>query len=216
MTKRTDPPQASDEQVRALLERYKCPVPFHEVRTRFLGNIATPDMSASPMRVVEGLWGGELPVFDTIDEANELIGALVAGLWNRLTRHQDRNSAFRLMRVETAPTREGLAALALMRQHEIGGFVEGLFGPEEAIDLPERAHRSLDILGEMRAMFIAVKDVAMDENKPATDKNMETTLKLMREMTKNAEHEMHAVVLSCKRARKQMLDTLPAQKPTLH
>jgi len=51
MAKRTDPPQASDEQVRALLERYKCPVPFHEVRTRFLGNIATPDMSASPMRV---------------------------------------------------------------------------------------------------------------------------------------------------------------------
>jgi hypothetical protein len=100
MTKRTDPPQASDEQVRALLERYRCPVPFHEVRTRFLGNIATPVMSASPMRVVEDLWGGELPVFDTIDEANELIGALVAGLWNRLTRHQDRNSPFRLTRIE--------------------------------------------------------------------------------------------------------------------
>jgi hypothetical protein len=60
MKKRTDPPQASDEQVRALLERYKCPVPFHEVRTRLLGNIATPSISASPMRVVEGLWGGEL------------------------------------------------------------------------------------------------------------------------------------------------------------
>jgi hypothetical protein len=28
--------------------------------------------------------------------------------------------------------------------------------------------------------------------------------------------ELHAVVLSCKRARKQMLDMLPAQKPTLH
>ena len=91
-----------------------------------------------------------------------------------------------------------------------------LGGREEAIDLPERAHRGLGILGEMRAMFMAVQDVAMDENKPATDKNIETTLKLMREMTKNAEHEMHAVVLSCKRARKQMLDTLPAQKPTLH
>ena len=56
----------------------------------------------------------------------------------------------------------------------------------------------------MRAMFIAVQDVAMDENKPATDKNIETTLKLMREMTKNAEHEMHAVVLFCKRARKRL------------
>ena len=106
--------------------------------------------------------------------------------------------------------------MALIRRQELDGFVEGLFGREEAIDLPERAHRGLDILGETRAMFIAVQDVARDENKPATDKDVETTLKLMREMTKNAEHEMHAVVLSCKRARKQMLDTLPAQKPTLH
>ena len=216
MTKRTDPPQASDEQVRALLERHECPVPFHEVRTRLLGNIATPSISASPMRVVEDLWGGELPVFDTVDEANELIAALVAGLWNRLTRHQDRNSPFRLIRVETVPTREGLAALALMRRQELDGFVAGLFGREDAIDLPERAHRGLDMAGEMRALFAAVHEVATNQSKAATDKAMETTLKHMREMTKNAEHEMHAVVLSCKRARKQMLDTLPAQRPTLH
>jgi hypothetical protein len=68
------------------------PVPFHEVRTRFLGDIATPVVSASPIKMVEDLWGGELPTFDSIDAANELIGALVMGLWNRLTRHQDRNS----------------------------------------------------------------------------------------------------------------------------
>ena len=35
-------------------------------------------------------------------------------------------------------------------------------------------------------------------------------------MTKNAEHEMHAIVLSCKRARKQMLAALPAKKSSLH
>jgi hypothetical protein len=80
MTKHTNPIPASDEQVRTLLERYKCPVPFHEVRTRFLGNIATPVVSASPLKVVEDLWGGELPAFDSIDAANELIGALVMGL----------------------------------------------------------------------------------------------------------------------------------------
>src|SRR6266480_7804403 len=91
----------SDDEVRALLNRYKCPVPFHEVRTRFLGNVATPAMAASPIKIVEDLWGGELPAFDTIDAANELIGALVMGLWNRLTRHQDRNSPFRLTRIET-------------------------------------------------------------------------------------------------------------------
>jgi hypothetical protein len=97
-----NPSPASDEQVRALLERYECRVPFHEVRTRFLGNIASPVMSASPIKVVKDLWGGELPPFDTIDEANELIGALVMGLWNRLTRHQDRRSAFHLVRLDAA------------------------------------------------------------------------------------------------------------------
>ena len=81
MPTRASPPPATDEQVRALLEKYKCPVPFHEVRTRFLGNIASPNVSASPIKVVQDLWGGDLPTFDAIDEANELIGALVMGLW---------------------------------------------------------------------------------------------------------------------------------------
>jgi hypothetical protein len=149
MAKHTNPAPATDEQVRALLERYKCPVPFHEVRTRFLGNVATPVMSASPIKTVKDLWGGELPAFDSIDAANDLIGALIMGLWNRLTRHQDRNAPFRLMRVEIAPTRQGLAALALMRGQELDGFVDGLFGGEEAVDLPERAHRGVENLGEI-------------------------------------------------------------------
>jgi hypothetical protein len=59
MAKRPVSPTATDQEVRALLERYHCPVPFQEVRTRFLGNVATPVMSASPIKMVEGLWGGE-------------------------------------------------------------------------------------------------------------------------------------------------------------
>jgi hypothetical protein len=61
-----------------------------------------------------------------------------------------------------------------------------------------------------------VLDVAADETKTATDRAIEMTLRRMGEMTKNAEHEMHSVVLACKRARKQMLGELPAKKPTLH
>jgi len=92
MPKQPSPQPIADTEVRALLDRHQCPVPFHEVRTRFLGNIATPALSASPIKIVEGLWGGELPVFDSIDDANALIGALLNGLWNRLTRHQDRGA----------------------------------------------------------------------------------------------------------------------------
>jgi len=216
MAKLRPPPTATDEDVRALLARYRCPVPFHEVRTRFLGNVASPAMSSSPIKMVEDLWGGELPAFDSMDAANELISALVMGLWNRLTRHQDRDSPFRLTRIETAPTREALAALALMRVQEIEGFVHGLFGREEEIDLPERAHRALDDLGKMRALFGAVQKVASGVVKDATLDNMEVTLRHMREMTKSAEHAMHTVVLYCKRARRQMLAGVPASKPTMH
>ncbi len=210
------PATASDEQVRALLVRYACPVPFHEVRTRFLGNIASPAINVSPIKTVESLWGGKLPEFDTMDAANELISALIMGLWNQLSKHQDRNAPFRLTRSSMAPTREGLATLALMRRQELDGFVEGLFGQEEIVDVPERAHRAFDSLGEMRALFAAAADLAIDATKSASLKEMETTLRLLREMTKNAEHEMHAIVLSCKRARQQMLEGVPTRKPTIH
>ena len=128
MTKRSDPPPASDEQVRALLDRYECPVPFHEVRTRFLGNIASPVMSASPLEVVKGLWGGELPPFDTMDDVNELLGALVMGLWNRLTRHQDRTNPFRLTLVSLEPTRESVFSTATLRRQEMMALLRGCSG----------------------------------------------------------------------------------------
>ena len=190
-------------------------VPFHQVRTRFLGNIASPVMSASPIKVVQDLWGGELPPFDTIDEANELIGALVMGLWNRLTRHQDRRSAFHLVRLDAAATREGLAGLALMRRQELDGFIEGLFGREEVVDLPERAHRGLDELGQLRALFAGVLQLAGNGTKQSTDKGVETTLQRMREMTKIAEHEIHAVVMACARARRQMIAGTQIKRPTV-
>jgi hypothetical protein len=118
MAKRAAPVIATDEEVRILLERYRCPVPFHEVRTRFLGNIATPAVGVSPIKIVEGLWGGELPEFNSIDAANELIGALIMGLWNRLTRHQERNAPFRLVRPDVLAT--------LDARFEAGEFVAQL------------------------------------------------------------------------------------------
>src|SRR3954454_20501335 len=121
------PSGASDDAVTELLDRYKCPVPFHAVRTRFLGNIASPAMAASPIDMVKQLWGGELPIFDHLDEADTLLSTLIMGLWNRLTRHQDRSAPFRLARPSLASDREGLTIFARIRREELDGFVEGLF-----------------------------------------------------------------------------------------
>ena len=72
------------------------------------------------------------------------------------------------------------------------------------------------ILSEMWALFEGTEAVARDEAKTGTEQDIEKTLRLLRQMTKDAEHEVHAILLSCKRARRQMLASIPAQKPTLH
>jgi hypothetical protein len=43
VSRTSEPPvkAVSDEEARALLDRYRCPVPFHAVRTRFLRKIAS-------------------------------------------------------------------------------------------------------------------------------------------------------------------------------
>jgi hypothetical protein len=115
----------SDKTAQALLEKHECPVPFHEVRARFLGNIATPAMSASPLKIIKDLWGGELPTFDSIDEVNELLDALVQGLWNDLARHQKRSQPFRLTLIAMEPTAANLGRYGLVRLQELDGFIEG-------------------------------------------------------------------------------------------
>lgn len=206
----------SDDEVRALLDRYHCPVPFHAVRTRFLGNIASPGMSVSPLDTVKALWGGELPEFDSLEGINELLRVLIMGLWNQLARHQERNAPFRLMRIAIPEIREGLARVALIRRDELDGFVEGLFGAEESLELPERAHRALKGLSELRAIFDGLHELAGNPAKPASPDDVAQTRRNVRELTRIGEREIHEVVLSCTRARRQLLKSEITPKPSVH
>jgi hypothetical protein len=206
----------SDAEVIALLKRHKCPTPFHEVRTRFLGNIASPAIGASPLETVKQLWGGELPEFESAEAVNELLNTLVAGLWNRLTAHQSSRNPFRLMRFDVEQTREGLKHFAMVRRQELDGFVEGLFGGEEHIDLPERAHEALGVLAEIRAMLAGAIDLLGDSSKPAEPHELKGLIRNFQELTIIAEKEMNKTNLSCKRARGRLLEQMPASKPTLH
>ena len=168
------------------------------------------------METVKQLWGGDLPEFDSIEALNELLNVLVAGLWNRLTAHQSSRNPFRLLRFEVAQTREGLSHLALVRRQELDGFIEGLFGPEEHIDLPERAHEALGVLAEIRAMLAGVVDLLDDSNRSAGPDDIKKLLHNIQEFTIIAETEMKKATLSCKRARGQALQPIPTTKPTLH
>lgn len=210
------PVGASDDEVIAMLKRYKCPTPFHEVRTRFLGNIASPILDTSVTETIRQLWGGELPEFDSEDDANALFNVLLAGLWNRLTEHQSGLHPFRLLRFEVTQTRNGLKHLVQVRRQELDGFVEGLFGRHEHIDLPERAHEALGVLSELRIMLAGAVDVLDDPGKSANPDDIKKLLQNIQRMTIIAETEINKVNISCKRARSKALEAMPATKPTLH
>lgn len=206
----------SDKQAKALLEKYGCPVPFHEVRARFLGNIATPALSASPMQVIKGLWGGELPVFDAVDELDDLLNVLVHGLWNDLTRHQKRSQPFRLSRLGIEPTAANLGQYGLVRLEELDGFIEGLFNGEEEIHLPERAREAVGHLSEMRAMMAGICQLVSRDPDSDDRTQLDATFKNLRELTRIMEIEIHEAVLSCTRAGRQMLEGTSTAKPTVH
>jgi hypothetical protein len=201
-------PGASDKDVLALLARHRCPTPLHALRTLLLGNIASPRLDASPMAPLAQAWGGELPEFASADEVEEVMQVLVQGLWNRLSDHQSTRNPFRLLRFEVSPTRQALHELARMRADELKGFVDGLFGSEDEMLLPQKAHDAVVALAELYAMFDGAAGLMADESKPAPDQELKGLLRNMQQMTIAADEQINKAVQSCKRARGQRLETM--------
>jgi hypothetical protein len=182
-----------------------------------MGNIATPNMTASPMQTIRDLWGGELPEFETQKDAEILLTGLMQGLWNGMSAHQNRTNPFKLIRVKNPqPSWETLTRLSLLRREELDGFIEGLFAGHEEIDLPEKAHKATNILGEIRAMLAGLHTLASTKATPTDIKELEAMIKQVRELSIIAEKEINVVIQSCKRARAHILETYTAEKPVMH
>ena len=173
-------------------------------------------MTASPLDTVAGLWGGEPPAIDNLDALNELLRVLLMGLWNRLARHQNRNLPFRMIRLDAPETREGLANIAAIRREEVIGFIEGMFGKEQGLALPERARRALEALAEAGGLLRGVSEVARDPAKPAAADDIAQTRHHISELTEICEREIHAALLSCTLARRRVPNSVSTTKPTLH
>ena len=215
MTKRKSS-QLSDNDVIAMLKRYNCPAPYHAVRTRFLGSIASPVFLMSPLEVLQSLWGGNLPGFETPEAANQFFQVLLSGLWNRLTLHQKSRDPFRLIWVNAEPTRASLGRLAQVRREEVEGFLEGLFGTHDSIDLPEIAHRGVDVLFDLRDMFGGTSNLLDDLSKPAALSDLKGLLKNFQQISLIAETEINRIVHDCQRARSRPSNFIASDNRTLH
>jgi hypothetical protein len=205
----------SDANMIALLNRYRCPTPFHAVRARFMGSIASP-LERSPVRVVQELWGGELPEFANAEDVNQLLNVLIGGLWNPLTEHGTDGNPFRLTRLPVKQTRAGLHQYALRRRQEIEGFMDGLFGPHKELDLPESAHRAVDVLGKVRGFMSGIVTLLDDPGQPATPDDLKPLSGNLDALAIVVETEMNTVLLSCTRARKQAAADIRPSKPVVH
>jgi hypothetical protein len=71
----------------------------------------------------------------------------------------------------------------LIRREELDGLVEGLFGTEQSLELRERAHRALDALSELRAIFDGLYELAGNSTKPVTADDIAQTRRKIRELT---------------------------------
>ena len=201
---------------KALIERYACPLPYHQLRARFMGSIATPDMTVSPMQEIQRIWNNDLPVFESKSEAEEFFGVLFQSVWNALSAHQKRTDPFKLARLPTAPANlEFLARVSRVRREEIEGFVAGLFADKDEMDLPASAHKAVSILGEIRSLFAAAEQLAISPAQPASVSSITETIKHFQQMSRIAEHEINVVIQSCKKARAQALEMLPMGRPLI-
>ena len=211
----TGPGSATDKDVRSLLVRYKCPTPFHVVRALIMGDIATPRLGVSPLGALTQIWGGEMPVFASQEDAEEVTRIVVQGLWNRLADHQNARNPFRLTRFEVMPTRQALYELALLRAQELEGFVDGLFGPEDEMMLPQNAHEAVQALAELHSMFGGAATLLADDVKSAPAHELKALLLNLQKLTIVADELINKVVQSGKRSRSQRLealDTVPSRR----
>ena len=179
-----------------------------------MGSIPSP-LDRSPVQAIQDLWGGELPELASREDLNRLLDILT-GLWNRLTEHRMDGNPFKLTRVQVKQTRDGLHRHALLRRQEIEGFIDGLFGPQKELDLPESVHDAVDVLGKIRAILTGVITLLDDPDQPAAPDDLRGLSDNLQALAIVIEKEMNIVLRSCTRARRQATDAPRPIKPIVH
>ena len=106
-----------DAAMEMFLRKHQCPTPFHVVRMRFLGEIASLKFDASPTSTVESFWDGGLPVFDGEGSANAFFQTMMS-LWNRMSRHQD-GVLVKLVKPKKLRNWDEISTVLRMRAEEI-------------------------------------------------------------------------------------------------
>jgi len=104
-----------------------------------------------------------------------------------------------------------------MRNEELEGFIDGLFGQEESLDLSEQANTSLNDLAEINALMLgAIEFLESTASQHETEKNLAETVKNLKMLSIAAGKQINIVILLCKRMRRSAIALQPGERPTFH
>lgn len=154
------PGYVGDDAIKLLLGRYRCPTPFHAVRLRVWGAIASPLPEVSPIAVLASLWNNDPPPFANAKEANAFVQDIMS-FWNALTGLQDGSPPLKLEKIGKLDSRAAMRAAANLRVEELlDGFMQGFTGGNDNFDVPQgvsaRIHhieRAIEMLAQWRNTF---------------------------------------------------------------
>ncbi len=189
-----------DAAFQRLLEKYNCPTPFHVVRMRFLGEIASLDFGASPIKTIESFWDGELPVFDHKDEASTLFQTMMS-LWNRMARHQD-GVLVKLVRPKKLREWDDITAALRVRAEEIrDGFLVGFSGSGGVQHLPQGLEEALHGLTEIAERFEEAAERVQGPQRVEDKMSFDDYRQLIEVRTKEVESLLTAIMRASKELR---------------
>lgn len=186
-----------------LLEKHGCPTPFHVVRMRFLGEIASPALGISPAKSIQSFWPDGMPEFDSQAEVERLYGGLM-GLWNHLARHE-KGVPVKLLPMPKLRTWDDLADILRIRREEIGAFLDGLsIGGMEDI-LPAPLMKAVADLGRLAELLNEIENRVADSTRDTSGLSLFDSEAALRDHSASIEKMLSAITLVSATMRRDMM-----------
>lgn len=205
-----------DVAMERFLRKHRCPTPFPVVRMRFLGEIASLDLGASPAKTIESFWDGDLPVFEGGQEASDFFNTMM-GLWNRMARHQA-GVLVKLTKPKKLRDWNDVVVAVRMRSAEIrDGFLIG-FGAANDKQLPPALGEAIHGLNEIADRFDETAERIQGPQRDQDGLSMEDYRQIIAARTKEIENLLTVVMRMTKEIRRLGIDAMDEidDMPFLH
>lgn len=151
--------------------------------------------------VLAHLRNGALPDMPDLDAFNELLSTLIHGLWNALTAYREADRPYRLMKPPRHASRLSVAFIAKVRDEELEGFLHGIFGDGEDLQVPGPMTQALENLMQMSGTFAGICELLADSSKPASAEDLQGLMDNVAKLTAIAEAEIHDAAMDARMVR---------------